>query len=280
MIDWLKDLSIEEQNTIAVYNVSAEEALAFRAAGFVVNKLGEEPVIDLGDVDWRGKQFEWVRRQANYCERAGLHIEEVVSRKNQQRLASTLLDIMQEDLRDRTLNRPLRLLEGEFAPHALQRRRLFVARNERDHKVEAFLACTPIQGGHHWAFETYRKRRNATRGATAFLFKSVIDELQAEGADQVSLCLVPGRGVNKDEIGEGDWYIQKALSLWFDRLGFLFNAQGQDHFKSRFRPRYLNRYLCVAPKCSVGSFWSFLKVTGALKPNVPNLIRQLRRKPR
>ncbi len=280
MIQWLRQLSREFRKTIAVYNVPEDEAVRFQQAGFVVNKLGEEPIVDLGHIDWAGKPFEWVRRQTNFCQRAGLTVQEVVGKRNQQRLARSLLEITNDDLRDRTLDRPLKLLEGQFTPHALQRRRLFVARNERRGQVEAFLACSPMNGGREWAFETYRKRRDATRGATAFLFRSVIDQLQDEGADRASLCLVPGRGVTNDAVGNGYRHIEAALSLWFNRLDFLFNAKGQDHFKSRFRPRYESRYLCVAPGCSVGSFWSFLKVTGALKPNLPNMIRQLRRKPR
>ncbi len=276
MIQWLYNLSVNLKKTIAVYNVSSEEAATFQAAGFIVNKFGEEPVVDLCNIDWTGKPFEWVRRQSNFCERAGLHVTEVQGRKEEQRIADTLLQIMHEDLHDRTFDQPLRLLEGQFDPHSLQRRRLFMA-NSRQGKVEAFLACSPINGGRSWAFESYRKRKDATRGATAFLFRKVIDSLQAEGSECVSLCLVPGRGVNEDRIGKGDWRIQKVLSLWFERLDFVFNAKGQDHFKSRFRPRYVDRYLCVAPENSMRSLWSFLKTTGATKPNWPNLIRQFRR---
>ena len=277
LIHWLRDVSSNHNRTIAVYNVSRTDAEQFRDEGFVVNKFGEEPVLDPRQVDWCGKQFEWIRRQSNFCVRAGIEIAEVKDSDERQQLAETLVSIMSDDLFGRTFDRPLRLLEGEFVPHTLRRRRLFVARSETDGHVEAFLACSPIDGGRGWAFETYRKRKNATRGITAFLFRTVIDRLRNEGTEKISLCLIPGRNVTQCSIGEGDWRVEKALSLWFNQLNFLFNTKGQDHFKSRFRPRYVDRYICVAPHSSMRSLWSFLKTTGATNGNWWNMLRQLRK---
>lgn len=280
IIRWLYEISSRQKRTIAVYNVSQSDALRFQNAGFVVNKFGEEPILDLQQANWSGKPFEWVRRQSNFCTRAGIKIVEVTDSDEQQKIADTLVEVMSEDLSDRTFDKPLRLLEGEFKPHNLQRRRLFIARSD-DGNVEAFLACSPINAGKSWAFETYRKRKNATRGVTAHLFRSAIDLLKDEGAEQVSLSLIPGRNVKNATVGGGDWRIEKTLSVWFHRLDFIFNAKGQDHFKSRFRPDYVDRYLCVAPNNSVRSLWSFLKTMGAMDYNHRNLMSQLRRsKPR
>jgi hypothetical protein len=94
--------------------------------------------------------------------------------------------ILNEDLSGRTFDRPLRLLEGEFNPHVLHRRRLFVARKKNDETIEAFLACSPVRGGRSWAFETYRKKQNSTRGVTTYLFRSAMDQLRSEGVEQIS----------------------------------------------------------------------------------------------
>lgn len=273
MIDWLGEISRTQRRTIAVYNVSETDAIRFQKAGFVVNKFGEEPILNPRDLTWSGKPYEWVRRQTNFCQRAGLTVTEVTDLSQQQQMAETLTSIMSEDLSGRTFDKPLRLLEGEFNPELLQRRRLFVAKSAEGN-VEAFLACSPIDAGRSWAFETYRKTKTATRGVTAFLFRTAIDQLKSEGAEQISLCLVPGRNVKESNIANGDPRIARVVSLWFNRLDFVFNAKGQDHFKSRFRPRYVSRYLCVAPKNSMGSLWSFLKTTGAVKCRWRNLIRQ------
>ena len=278
MICWLRELSVKGRRTIAVYNVPRVDALRFQEAGFVVNKFGEEALLNPQSADWSGKMFEWVRRQSNFCTRSGVVISEITDPAEQLSMGPALLSIMSEDLAWRTLDKPLRLLEGEFKPHALQRRRLFVARRGNEDTIEAFLACSPVDGGRGWAFETYRKRRNSTRGVTAFIFRTAIDRLKDEGVEHVSLCLIPGRNVKQSTIENGDWRIQTVLSIWFDRMDFLFNAKGQDHFKSRFRPEYADRFLCVAPGNSITSLWSFLKTTGAINCNWGNLAGLMRQR--
>ena len=274
-VRWLKQLATQQRRTVAVYSVSSEEASLFRDAGYQVNKFGEEALIDLGTVDWQGKSFEWVRRQTNYCRRQGLDVVEITSSEEQQQLANELTDVFYDDLEDRVFTKPLRLLEGQFNPRALGRRRLFVARCGATGRTEGFLVISPMENGTAWAFETYRKRRDAVRGTIPYLFREVTDRLQSQGVRRVSLCLVPGKGVCADHSPETDAQLRFVLSMWYGKLNFLFSTAGQDYFKSRFRPRYVDRYVCVYPRNTWLSFISFLRIAGALQFNSRNLFRQL-----
>ena len=58
------------------YNITDHDLGLFRDYGFQVTKWGEEPIIDLPECTWSGKQFEWVRRQTGYCRRAGITVVE------------------------------------------------------------------------------------------------------------------------------------------------------------------------------------------------------------
>ncbi|MEZ6121565.1 MAG: DUF2156 domain-containing protein [Planctomycetaceae bacterium] len=274
-VDWLKRISARQRRTIAVYSVSQHQAEIFRESGFEVTKLGEVPVLDLGGITWKGREFEWVRRQTNFCLRAGVSVNEITDAAEQQRLAPELIDILNADLSTRTYSRPLSLLEGEFCPRSLGRQRLFLARTLD--RIEGFLVCSPMRGGEAWAFEVYRKRSDAVRGTIPFLFRTVTDRLQEEGRKQVSLCLVPGRGMHVPSAEGGHRLVRFSLDLLYRRVNFLFNTQGQDYFKSRFRPRYVDRYVCVTPNSSILSICSFLHVTGAFRPNPINLVRNLAR---
>jgi len=275
MVRWLKRVCESQKKTLAVYSVGVDEAPLFVDAGFEVSKFGEEPILDLGAIAWRCKEFEWVRRQTNFCLRAGLEVVEVAVEAERRAVGDELIEIMHEDLKLRTYPKPLRLLEGQFDPLLLLRRRLFVARSRSTGRIEGFLACSPMHNGNAWAFETYRKRQDAPRGTIPFLFRDVIDRLQAEGVRSVSLCLVPGRGLQINAKPPSSKMASFAMSLWYKRLNFLFNTKGQDYFKSRFRPRYVNRYICVTPNTTVRSMVSFLVATGGIKPHVGNLIRNL-----
>lgn len=284
IIFWLQAISRARSKTLIMYSIAEEDLPLFREAGFEINLLGAEPTMPLGEIDWSGPEHRWVRRQTSYCQRAGLEVVEIRDDAARQKLAGELLDVLNEDLAGRAFPRPLRLLEGEFDPYRLYRRRLFVARRVADGTVQGFLACSPMQGGSAWSFETYRKRNGAPRGTIAFLFREVIDRLQAEGVRSVSLCLVPGKGVREDDFRDGSRLVQQTLSLWYERMGFLFNIRGQEHFKSRFRPTEQRRYTCVSARSSVWSLLSFLWTTGAVFPHplnvTRNVLRSLRRRRR
>lgn len=273
VVSWLKQISQRQRVTVAVYSVGDEELPLFRESGYEISKFGEEPYLDLGGLTWKGKDFEWVRRQTNYCRRLGLTVSEVVDAQERVAMADELVAILDEDLRTRPYARPLKLLVGEFDPHDLARRRLFVVRSPDSSRVEGFLACSPMRNGQEWSFETYRKREDAPRGTMPFLFREVIDLLQGEGVSGISLCVVPGKGVDRKSFPESHWLIRTGLDLWYQRLNFLYNSRGQHYFKSRFRPEYRNRYVCVTPKSTIVSILSFLQTVGAFSPNVGNIIR-------
>lgn len=275
IIAWLKQTAKEQRRTVAVYSVGVEDAPLFREAGFAVNKFGEEAMLDLGSLTWQGKPFEWVRRQTHFCKRNSLEVIEITGRNDQLLLSDELVAVFFDDLRGRVYSKPLRLLEGQFDPQSLGRRRLFIAFHPMKQRIEGFLVASPMENGTSWAFETYRKRKDATRGTIAYLFREVTDLLQRQGVQIVSLCLVPGRGIHLDRAAEADARVRWLLKMWYGRLNFLFNTAGQDYFKSRFRPRYVERFICVYPRNTLASIASFLKMSGALDISVRNLISEL-----
>jgi lysylphosphatidylglycerol synthetase-like protein (DUF2156 family) len=119
----------------------------------------------------------------------------------------------------------------------------------------------------------YRSHPQATRGATPFLMREAIDRLSVEGVTEVTLCPVPGWGIEPDS--RGGWLMTKILRMWQKRLNFLFNVQGLHHFKSRFRPEFQPIYVCALPGTTAGAIFSFLRVTGAMQVNFRNLFSSL-----
>ncbi len=275
IIRWLKEISEVQGLTLLLYSILPEEVGLFREAGYEINMLGVEPIIELGNVDWSGSQHRWVRRQTSFCKRASLETVEISDEGGRRAMASELLDILTEDLSGRTFPKPLRLLEGAFDPGRLHQRRLFVARDKANGSIHGFLACSPMENGDAWAFETYRKRDSAPRGTIPFLFREVIDLLQSEGVRRVSLCLVPGKSVLEQPNLEGHRMVRRILDVWYHRMNALFNIKGQDYFKQRFRPVDEPRYTCVSTHSSIWTLVSFLKTTGAMKPSPLNLMRNL-----
>ena len=282
IIKHLKELGQREGVMIAVYSISPNDAPLFAEAGYDINKFGEEPVLDLGDLNWSGKPFEWIRRQSNFCLRQGLTVREIRPQSEPLELTAQLRKILEHDLNHRPYTKELALMEGRFLPENLLRRRLFVVESADRSRVEAFLCCHPMSAGLGWSFETYRRRADAPRGTIPFLMRTAIDRLQEEGARHVSLCMIPGKGVDRQSIGTPNPFVRMMLNFWYHRTNALFNLQGQEHFKTRFRPRFQDRYVAATTKMNPVSLSSFLYSAGGFGVNPinagRNFWRHLRKK--
>ncbi len=264
-------------HTVNIYSVLDKDIPLMEKAGYQINKFGEEPVLDLGDIDWKGKPFEWIRRQSNFCERHNVECVEVhrdqLPTDEWEHIKSEMTRVLTEDLKDRPYPRELLLLEGRLMPEYLGRRRLFIARQKGRPGLEAYLVCNPMCGGRRWGFESYRRSGDATRGVMAHLMRTTIDLLQAEGVEQVDLCVVPGAGMRRKTHPSESWMVQRGLDLWYRRLDMFMGFRGQEYFKSRFRPRMVNRFVGAYPKASIRSILSFFRTAGAFSPSYRNVAR-------
>lgn len=253
---------------VAFHNVADDELPLFRRHGFQVTKWGEEPVVDLATLSWSGGRFEWLRRQVNHCRRHGVVVSEVrpgeIGHDEWAAAFAEVLEVAAESLARKAQADAMRFFEGRIDDHGLGHRRLFVARNEHGAgRIEGFLVCNPMLGGARWSTELYRHRLDSVRGTIPFLFHQAIGRLQAEGVERVDLCLDLGRGLDERLPGDSR-LVRTGLRLITRHLGLLFDAAGLQHFKSRFRPRYENRYVCALPRASIGSLVAFARVTGGL----------------
>jgi phosphatidylglycerol lysyltransferase len=254
---------------VTFFNVTEEDALLFREAGFQVTKWGEEPYVDLQSCSWSGKQFEWVRRQTNYCRRAGIsiveHCREEMDDATWSSLIRDLRAVSDEHLATKSHAGTIRLLEGQLDENGWGRRRLFVAySSDSPKRIEGFLIALPSRNGAHWAFEMYRHRRDAVRGVVPHLFHTAMIRMKAEGVEAVSLCLVPAVGCEAPLKGDSA-VIRHALTIGLKYLNFLFDFAGIYHFKSRFRPRYEGRYICALPKTNMLTGLALVRMSGMLE---------------
>lgn len=266
--EFLKFLAQNKQR-VAFHNVGDEELPLFRKHGFEITKWGEEPIIDLPGLTWSGKAFEWVRRQTNFCLRNGLEAVEVrpetLSSDQWSRLLTEIREVSDDSLSLKPQSEEMKFFEGRIGDHALGLRRLFVARsNHGAGRLEGFLICNPMLAGTRWSTELYRRRSDTVRGTMPYLFHHAMQQLQSEGVERVGLCLEPGFNCEIPLPGDSA-LLRRILGFNNRHLGFIFDYVGLRHFKSRFRPRYENRYVCALPKLSVGSIAAFIQVSGLHK---------------
>jgi phosphatidylglycerol lysyltransferase len=268
-----------DQRLVPIFlNIADDDLPLFRRFGFQATKWGEEALVDLDRCTWSGGAYQWVRRQSNYCNRRGLIVQECrterMSPDDWDKTLVELSEISDGFLAGKPQAAEIRLLESNFDPRQVGRKRIFLARADRGRgRIEGFLACNPSRNGSMWAMETYRQRIDAVRGTIPFLMHQAMLTLQNEGVKTASLCLVPGLRCSAPLPGDSR-LVRWGVVFGTQRCGMIFNAAGIYHFKSAFRPRFENRYLCARPRMTWGAAWAFVRLLGVLKLNPIKMLRQ------
>jgi phosphatidylglycerol lysyltransferase len=245
---------------VSFLNVPRNEINLFRRNGCEVTKFGEEPMVRLQGVQWRGKDWEWVRRQESYCRRQGAAIREVNPTEcddddYQRRIAPQIEGISRDHIAQTLHRREMRIFVSHFSPHDLRERRLFVA--EQEGSVIAFIVCNPGLHGKFWAVEVYRRRRDAVRGVIPAMIMFAMRQMQSEGVEYVSLSLAPF--VRCTPVAGDNAMFRTVVNFWWRRLNRIFDVQGLFHFKSRFRPHYREMYVAACPPMTIRSLIALVK---------------------
>lgn len=273
-------ISTAKQNQLQLGFFAADVSLTelLKSQGFRANKFGEGAIVDLTQTDWKGRRYEWVRRQTSFCQRQGLEFAECsfsqLSPAEWQQLSGELLEIENQFLSERSHGSRLRHVVGEFAGHLTPSQRLFVARKADTGVIEAFVICNPALNGTRWVLECFRRRPDATRGVISYILHQIMVLLKAEGVAEADLCMVPF--VNCEKPLEKDhWLSRKTISFIAKHLNWIYDAQGLYHFKSRFRPDFRDLHVCVYPGINVGWIQYIVAECGFLNIRVGNVVRQI-----
>jgi phosphatidylglycerol lysyltransferase len=253
--------------TLTFFNICEEQLPLFRELGFQATKWGEEAIVDLPPCEWAGKSYEWVRRQTNFCRRHGLEFFEIRREEHSParwaRLAAELSQVSRLFLESKPQSREMCFLQAAFDPWRLGRQRLFAARRWPGGRIEGFLACNPCDDGRTWVMETCRQRPDAVRGTVPFLMHQAMRQFRSEGVLRASLCLLPGLRCREPLPGDSAM-VRWGVTLGTGSLNPAYATTGAYHFKSRFRPRFEDRYLCAFPRVTCGTALAFIRLVGAL----------------
>jgi phosphatidylglycerol lysyltransferase len=209
-------------------------ARAVMAGGGAALKIGEEPVFDLAT--WTpprgdpGKKLRWC---LNHARRAGLVVEDY--RPADGRDPSVEAEIVatrtawEAGLGRRAVRSFLRAAPLDEIEH----KRVFVAR--RDGRVEAVLACAPVEARGGWFLEDLMRVPGAVNGATELLVVEALRMLAADGARFASLGIAPLRRSDEQIDPRARW-LSRWLRVGFERFDARYRFQSLSRFKAKFRP--------------------------------------------
>lgn len=274
--EFVKDCEAR-RSTPSFFNTGIEDVGLLREFNFAATKFGEEPIVELDNCSWKGKDYEWVRRQTNFCGRNNLQFEEIrkdeFSADQWEGLMDELDVISSHFLEEKPHAGHMKNIVSRFCRTLIFGQRIFIARNTDKQQIEAFVMCSPCDDGDMWAIESYRKRNDAVRGVIPFLMHQCMIVFQREGVSRVTLSMLPLIGCDKPNPGDS-WLLRKTITFAQRHGSALYDSAGLYHFKTRFRPHQFNdRFICVRPRVSLGLLmagmqsWGFhqFSVTTAVK---------------
>ncbi|WGY00611.1 phosphatidylglycerol lysyltransferase domain-containing protein [Nocardioides sp. QY071] len=206
-----------------------------RAVGGHSLQIGEDTLLDLPDLEFRGKRWQDVRTARNRAARDGIRFELVVLADADPRIVAQVREISDAWLRRQRTPELGFTLGG--VDHAMDPRVRVALALDADDRVHGFLSWLPVHAGQGhidgWTLDLMRRPDDGFRPVIEFLIAESCLAFRAEGARVVSLSAAP----LARSTGEPDGWLQRVLERSARVLEPLYGFASLHAFKAKFSPR-------------------------------------------
>ncbi len=227
-----------------LFSVSGATADAARARGWRCLQIAEDAVLDLPELEFRGKKWQNVRSALNKAERGGMEFAMVTLREQSAAVLSQVREISEQWVGEKDLPEmgfTLGTVEEALDPQV----RVALATDSAG-QVQGVLSWLPVfapGGGHRgWTLDVMRKRDGeGANNVMEFLIARSAQLFKEEGAEFLSLSGAPLARADADGDVTG---MDRALDLLGSAIEPFYGFRSLHQFKSKFNPRYEPVYLC------------------------------------
>ncbi|HET7037896.1 MAG TPA: DUF2156 domain-containing protein [Thermomicrobiaceae bacterium] len=238
-IDEFLDICAVNGWTPAFYGASARYLDQFARHGLAAAQVGEDTVIDLATLAFRGKGWQNVRTALNRAAREGIAFTFLDPRKADPAIVAQLFAIDRAWVAARNLPE-MGFTLGKLALPLDPEVRLAVAL-DADGRALAYVSWLPVYACRGWVLDLMRRRDDAPHGVMEFLIAKSALAFKAEGAASISLAVAPLARVARPE-GETR-LLERALVTLGERLDGFYHFSSLCDFKRKFQPIWLPVYL-------------------------------------
>jgi phosphatidylglycerol lysyltransferase len=232
----------ERQDWIpAFYQVDLERD--YRDATFTLVPIGSEALVQTQTFGLQGKERRELRYAVKRCDKEGVRITFLSGPDAMGAHSQQLHELSARWLQRRrgpelsyslgtlsTLTDPDITVGLAFAPEG---------------RLEAFVSWLPVPARKGWTLDLMRRRPDSIYGVMEALIVRSIEEAARGGVDEVSLGVAPRVIASGDTSDPAD----RALRAMYWGLDRFQRTRSLYHFKSKFSPRWEDRYL-AAPNAS------------------------------
>ncbi|HEX5133729.1 MAG TPA: phosphatidylglycerol lysyltransferase domain-containing protein [Candidatus Krumholzibacteria bacterium] len=242
---------------------SATEARrpVYEALGLKLVQIGEDAVITLNGLEFRGKQWQDVRTAFNRAQRDGVHFELVAGGSVPASYRAQLDEIGREWMEGRELPE-IGFTLGKTGDVDDPDVEVALAIGS-DGVVQAFATWLPVYAGNGWTIDLMRRREERMPGVMEFLIASSLLTFRDRGYSEATLGVAPLADLDRDEDAP---LLPRVLGRVYEGSDAFYNFKSLFAFKSKFAPRWTPVYLVQRDLASVPA------VTAAiLKAYIPTL---------
>jgi lysylphosphatidylglycerol synthetase-like protein (DUF2156 family) len=211
---------------------------AYEAMGFRTLQIGEDAVVPLRGLEFRGKEWQDVRTSLNRARRDGLRFEMVGGGELSPGIRRQLDEIEGEWIGAKGLLRigfTLGRIEDVDDPNVEVA--LVVG---ADGVVRAFADWLPAYARGAWVIDLMRRRQDAMPGAMEFLIASSLLTLKDRGYGSASLGVAPLADIDR---GDDAPLLLRVLGRIYERADTYYHFKSLFAFKSKFKPTWEPVYL-------------------------------------
>ena len=247
VIDEFLDVAEVNGWTPCFYGATGRHLDEFERHGLAWIQVGEDAVIDLPHLNFRGKAWQDVRTARNRARRDGMVFKMINQATADPAIVAQLWEISSEWAGQRSLPE-MNFTLGHLTDPPDPEIRTGIAIDQSG-RIHGFVTWLPVYARNGWVIDLMRRRGDAFRGVMEFLIAESALVFQAEGCPFASLSAAPLSHVPRKEHHTGT--IERALGYLAERLDALYHFTSLVEFKRKFLPNWEPLFLAYAGPASL-----------------------------
>jgi lysylphosphatidylglycerol synthetase-like protein (DUF2156 family) len=228
---------------VCLFSVTQEVADWAAERGYRTVQVAEEAVIDLPDLEFRGKSWQDVRTALNRAGKEGIVYREGRLAEMPRGLQTQVRAISELWVSDKGLPEMGFTLGG--VDEALDPETMVGLAVDADSTVHGVTSWLPVfaPGGeiHGWTLDVMRRLPDGFRPVTEFLIASACLSFQSQGAALVSLSGAPLAHAGGEDASLGA--LEKLLDTLGESMEPLYGFRSLESFKQKFQPRQVPLFM-------------------------------------
>ncbi|MEJ2721386.1 MAG: DUF2156 domain-containing protein [bacterium] len=215
------------------YAVTSSLLTGYKEAGYNTLQIGEEAVIPLEILEFKGKEWQSIRSAMNRAERTGVMFRMYEGGKVPPDVREQLVSINDEWLEQRGLP-PMEFTLGNINDIDDPNIAVSVAADASG-RVHAYADWLPVYTRRGWVIDLMRRRGDAMHGAMEFVIGMSLMAFKARGFKTASLATAPLADIDREKDSS---LVPWILGQVYDRFETYYHFRSLFEFKGKVQPSW------------------------------------------